>query len=53
MATLMGSQPDSWRIGHGTFALDLPAGLIIVLLSLLLARGTRESARFNIVVTGG
>lgn len=47
LATLLGLQPSALRIPVGPLELDVPALLLICVLSAVLAAGTKESAAFN------
>ena len=51
-ATLFGQAPDSVLLHLGPFKLDFCALLLVLLLGVLLAAGTRESAAFNTGETG-
>ncbi|KAL4420141.1 hypothetical protein ABPG77_010357 [Micractinium sp. CCAP 211/92] len=51
LATLLGLQPSSLRISAGPLELDPAAAALILLLTAILAKGTRESSIFNMVVT--
>jgi APA family basic amino acid/polyamine antiporter len=46
-ATLFGALPEAVLVHAGPFRLDPCAFALILLLGMLLARGTRESAAFN------
>ena len=50
LATLVALQPQDLRVPLGSVALDFPALLLILALTLLLCKGTRESSTFNMVV---
>lgn len=50
LATLVSLQPQDLRIALGPVALDFPALLLILALTLILCKGTRESSTFNMVV---
>lgn len=47
LATLLGLQPSALRLTLGPVQLDPAAALLILLLTGLLIKGTRESSRFN------
>lgn len=47
LATLLGMQPSSLRISAGPLELDPAAAALILLLTAILAKGTRESSIFN------
>ncbi|KAL4458687.1 hypothetical protein ABPG75_013552 [Micractinium tetrahymenae] len=51
LATLLGLQPSALRFSAGPLELDPAAALLILLLTAILAKGTRESSIFNMVVT--
>lgn len=51
-AEAMQMSPDSLRVSIGIFDLDFVAPTLILALSALLAKGIREGATFNLIVTG-
>ena len=51
LAALLSLPPNSLRLVHYPFTIDLPAALLVLALSALLARGMSESNAFNIAVT--
>ena len=46
-STLLGLDPSSLRFGVGPVQLDPAAALLILLLTAILVKGTRESSIFN------
>ena len=50
-STMFGMDSDSWRIEVGYLSLDFPGLLVVFLVTALLCYGTKESARFNTVIT--
>jgi APA family basic amino acid/polyamine antiporter len=52
LAALLGLETSALRYTRGVLALDLPAAATVAALSLVLARSTAASSRFNIVVSG-
>ncbi|KAK9811336.1 hypothetical protein WJX72_002052 [[Myrmecia] bisecta] len=52
MATLLGLHPTDVLIPLGIVKLDIMAFCVTALLAILLAKGTQESSRFNMVVSG-
>lgn len=53
LATLMGWDPSALRLQVGPLALDPVALLLVLLLSVVLAKGIKESSQFNIGLLPG
>ncbi|PRW59844.1 transcription elongation factor SPT5-like protein 1 [Chlorella sorokiniana] len=52
LATLIGLSASALRISVGPIQLDPAAALLVLLLTALLIKGTKESSLFNMVVSG-
>ncbi|KAI7841378.1 hypothetical protein COHA_004996 [Chlorella ohadii] len=52
LATLIGLSASALRINAGPIQLDPAAALLVLFLTALLIKGTKESSRFNMVVSG-
>lgn len=52
LATLIGLHPSALRLSVGPVQFDPVAALLVLALTAILIKGTRESSIFNIVVTG-
>ncbi|UPR02210.1 amino acid/polyamine transporter [Chloropicon primus] len=50
-STMLGFQPDQWRVSFGPLNLDFPGLFMVLAVTALLCYGTKESARFNTIVT--
>ena len=51
VCTLFRADPDALRVRLGGILLDVPAALLVAAVTVMLARGMRNTARFNAAVT--
>ena len=50
-STMLGMEPEVWLLNVGPFNLDVCGFVIVLIIAAMLAYGTKESARFNTIVT--
>ena len=50
-STMFGFTPDQWRVSLGPLSLDFPGLFVVAAVTGLLCYGTKESSRFNAIIT--